>query len=123
MLSESYTLWRASIREFDITWWGFQDHEFVTHYKRWIDMIWKTTPVDERVRLFSNETSEERERNIPGRRLKFFSTDSEVTSTIWILGDYVVMIYARGKPHYAFQFHDAVFAANLRQVFKTMWGN
>lgn len=122
MLWDGFSSWRESIRQFDTTWWGFQDHHFVDQYRRWLEMIWKSTADGERVRLFSNETGEERERNIPGRRLKFFPADSEVTSTIWVLGDFVIMIYSRGKPNYAFQFHDRIFAANLRQVFKSMWG-
>ena len=56
-----------------------------------------------------------------GRKIKALKGKLDFTSTIWVCGDYIIMIVARDNPHYAFQIYDKVFSANLRMLFKVFW--
>ena len=124
MLFSHYSIWRREIAVLDNTWWGYQDDEFVSHYRKWLDRIWETTGPDEQVRLFSNNVPLENELRgkVPGRNIRIMPKSGLFSTTIWVLGPYVVMISARTRPHYAFQLRDRLFASNLRTVFELLWG-
>ena len=123
MLEEFTPLWRASLKESDFTWWGYQDHSFVEQYREWLDSVWTTMSERERIYLVSNQVPLEKELKgrVKGREIRAITDELEFSSTVWILGQYIVMISTREKPHYSFQIRDAVFAQNLRSIFRALW--
>jgi len=123
MLREYTPLWRESMKEVDSTWWGYQDHIFVECYMKWLERVWKHPSQGEKIKLISNRTNLEKnlEDRVLHRSIKYISKKAEFTTTVWVLGSYIVMIFTRAKPHYAFQIHDGLFASNLRTVSKIMW--
>ena len=124
MLYDQCRKWQQSIAMYDFTWWGYQDHEFVETYRKWLDNYWGTMEKEEKIQLLSNQSSTEKKlRNRVARRvIKVLPKKYHFSSTVWVLGDYVVTIMTRQKPHYAFQLQDAVFAANQRLTFELLWG-
>jgi predicted transcriptional regulator len=107
------------------TWWGFQDHAFVENkeYRDWILWYWERSPKDFDLKLFTNQSDieeEMKERKITNRVLKFWSGE-DITSTQWILGEYIVSIVTRGKLHYLVQIRDVVLAESIRNFVKHAW--
>jgi sugar-specific transcriptional regulator TrmB len=119
-------IWNESIVKKDktATWWGFQDRHFVSHYEGWIDWYWESSaPKDVSLKLLSNESAEEiKSKKFPRRKIKVFNANGDFTSTLWINGDYVIMIVCAKRPHYLVEIHDEVLAHNMREVFKGIWG-
>lgn len=117
-------VWNESIAQYDGHWWGFQDQSFVRFYEEWIDWYWQSgSPKNIKLRLLSNKTAESiKQKKFPNRIIKLW-TDGNFTSTIWVNGDYVIMIVTSQKPHYLVEIHDMVLAHNLREVFKGIWKN
>jgi sugar-specific transcriptional regulator TrmB len=108
------------------TWWGFQDHTFVEHkeYLDWIDWYWKQAPKEIDLKLISNDSEIEEKmklRNYSKRHIKFWKKDFEFTATHQVLGDYVLFFMTNQRPHYLVEIHDAVYAENMRQVYKNLW--
>ena len=124
MLYDYEREWQESISREDFTWWGYQDVEFVAQYRGWLDHYWKSLKQAEKIWLLSNQSGiEEKLKGKVARRIiKQLPAGVEFSSTIWVLGEYVVTIMNRQKPHYAFLLKDAVFAANQRAIFKLLWG-
>jgi sugar-specific transcriptional regulator TrmB len=119
-------VWNESILKVDETksWWGFQDHHFVRHYEEWIDWFWQTggAPKELVLHLLSDDTAEKiKGEKQSRRRIKFWKHNQNFTSTVWILGDYLVMIVTSAHPHYLVEIHDVVLAHNMREVFKGLW--
>lgn len=117
--------WHESLQQSDKTFWGFQDHSFVEHYLGWIDWVWKKYD-NIFVNLLSNKSKIEKEmegRFGEGRDIKFLTEQMDFNGTTWIMGDYLVMIVTRQKPHYLVEIHDAVLAHNMREVFKKIWND
>jgi sugar-specific transcriptional regulator TrmB len=125
MLYSQQKEWKQSISKFDFTWWGYQDVEFVRDYKVWLDQYWDELDDKERINLFSNESEIERDLKgrINRREIRQLPTGTEFSSTIWVVGDYVVMLMTRQKPHYAIQIKDPILAANQRTVFQLLWNS
>jgi sugar-specific transcriptional regulator TrmB len=123
MLYDYCREWQKSISYADFTWWGYQDHQFVEQYREWLDFYWASMMPDEKIRLFSNKSEIEKKlrKKIERREIRPVPKGHEISSTIWALGEYVITIMNRQKPHYAFQLKDAVFAANQRSIFQLMW--
>ena len=123
MLNQYESIWQESIAKYDFTWWGYQDHQFVETYRKWLDRYWAMMKEGEKICLLSNASKTEAKLRsaMPNRTVKIPAADTEFSSTIWVLGDYVVTIMTRQQPHYAFQLKDAVFAANQRMVFQMLW--
>jgi sugar-specific transcriptional regulator TrmB len=115
--------WSESIMKYDKNYWGFQDRYFVSHYEEWIDWFWEQqAPKDLVVKLLSNQSAEKiKEKKFTQRKIKFFGGGEDFTSTVWIAGDYVVMIVLNQRPHYLVEINDAVLAHNLRKVFQGIW--
>ncbi len=119
-------IWNESIVKKDkvATWWGFQDRHFVSHYEEWIDWYWESCPSskDISLKLLSNESAEEiKGKQFPRRKIKFFQHGDDFTSTIWVNGDYLIMIVCAKRPHYLVEIHDEVLPHNLREVFNGIW--
>lgn len=125
MLYENLVLWQTSMAQYDSTWWGYQDHTFVEHFLPFLEHSWEHRSPDEKIYLVSNVSTVEdqlRGRKIRSREIRSIPVLLEFSSTIWILGDYILLIMTRNEPFYSFQIHDPVFAANLRSVFQLLWG-
>jgi hypothetical protein len=45
------------------------------------------------------------------------------SSSIWVGGEYLIMVVTKNKPFYMFEIHDAALADNMREVFKNTWEN
>lgn len=123
MLYDYELEWQKSIAREDFTWWGYQDVEFVEQYRVWLDHYWSGLKPAEKIWLFSNQsgTEEKLKGKVARRIIKQLPAGVEFSSTVWVLGEYVVTIMTRQKPHYAFMLKDAVFAANQRAVYQLLW--
>lgn len=123
MLFDQLDEWQHSVAHSDFTWWGYQDHELVIEYNDFIRHHAKKMAPEERVWLFSNQSQIERtlKGQIARREIRLVPEGMEFSSTIWVMGDYVVTLMIRQKPHYAFQLKDAVFARNQRTIFQMLW--
>jgi len=118
-------VWNQSILDKDetATWWGFQDRYFVSHYESWIDWYWEScAPKEISLKLLSNESAEKiKQKQFTPRKIKFFDKSADFTGTIWVNGDYVIMIVTKQRPHYLVEINDSVLAHNMRVVFKSVW--
>jgi hypothetical protein len=123
MLFQNTERWRESIRKFDDIWWGYQDPSFVDNYRSWLEHAWATAYEGEKIQLLSHVTKTELAlvNQVPGRTIKFLPEDIGFSSTIWVLGDFMIMIMTHRQPHYAFQIRESEFAQNLRALFKMLW--
>lgn len=116
--------WNESILQADGIYWGFQDHTFVDHYTDWIHWYWAQTPPEIRVILLSNRSDVEREMKkmkYRQRTIVFWKEAGQFTATVWVCGDYLIMISTRESPHYLVEIYDATLAHNMREVFKGIW--
>ncbi|MFA5871918.1 MAG: helix-turn-helix domain-containing protein [Parcubacteria group bacterium] len=118
--------WNKNLKQHDSTWWGFQDHTLIDHYKQWVLDYWKKFKSSEGIleKVVSNQTETEKEmleKAIAGRDVRFWSKNAEFTSSFWVGGDYIIMVYTANRPFYLIEIHNPVMAYNLREVFKGLW--
>lgn len=124
-LYENIHIWQEDVLNTDAVWWGIQDYTFLDEYKEFMDWYWKL-PTSSEIKMYqvSNDSETEREmlRKIrePNRDVRF-STEMKFTSSVWVGGDYIIMIVTRQHPFYLVEIHDKTFASNLREVFKKLW--
>lgn len=126
-LFDNTVKWQRSVLQGDGYWWGFQDHSFVEQYEKWIHFTWTTKEGKDpshkaRVitnasgierRLKTNYSKEKRDmRLLPGENF---------TSTVWVVGEYVVTVMTRHHPFYLVEMHDQLLAHNMREMFKKLW--
>jgi predicted transcriptional regulator len=115
-------VWSNSVMNSDGIWWGFQDHTFVEKYGEWIDWYWtKAVPKGLHLILLSNKSQTEAhmiKKQFIDREIRFWKDAGEFTASIWISGDYIVMIETRQEPHFLVEIHDKTLAHNMREVFK-----
>jgi predicted DNA-binding transcriptional regulator len=119
-------LWCESIMAHDGIWWGFQDPTFVDNYNVWIDWFWQQcAPKDLKLQLLSNHSESEKKmkKKQYGRRLiKFWNKNNlKFTASIWINGNYIVMIITNKHPFYLIEINDSSLAHNLREIYKGIW--
>ncbi len=126
-LYDNTAKWNKELLRTDGTWWGFQDHSLVEHFEEWILWCAQTKEYKDvriQAKLLSNDSliEEKVEKKImKTKRNVRFVANMDFTSTIWIAGDYVVMISTRQHPFYLFELHDAALAHNLRETFNKLW--
>jgi hypothetical protein len=117
--------WQKSAAGQDGVWWGFQDHTFFESYEDWIHSTWKTPEAQGcKGHIVSNVSEIERKmmRKYPKEMRNVRSImGMKFQSTLWVAGEYVVMIMTHVRPHYLYEIHDPLMAANLREVCKTLW--
>lgn len=118
--------WHASIMKYDGILWGFQDHTFAEHYEKWIDWEWRVGgPKNLRLRLFSNKSGIEeknKQKEFSDRRqIKYWKKPEEFTGTVWVHGDYLILVQTRERPHYLVEIYDALLAANMRKFLAGIW--
>jgi len=126
-LYQNTTKWNKEVFKIDNTWWGFQDHGFVEHYEKWIYWFWDQKEyLDQRVRtkILSNASLIEQklEKKLPKskRDIRFLS-GMNFTASVWVTGDYLIMISTREHPFHLVEIHDATLAHNMREVLKKLW--
>lgn len=56
---------------------------------------------------------------IKGRETLFWKAN--FSSSFWIAGDFIIMIYTQNRPFYLIEIYNPVMAHNLREVFKNLW--
>lgn len=114
--------WNSSVMKTDKVWWGFQDHTFVEFYQDWIDWYWTVkVPPGFHLTLLSNKSDTEREmkkKKYSQREIRYWENAGQFTTTVWVCGDYLIMIATHQEPHYLVEIHDAALAYNMREVFK-----
>ncbi len=125
-LIQQSPVWAKSGLEADSTWWGFQDHTLLEQYQDWADHFWTTFPKNITLNLFTNkrlvETRVMSKKSYSAQRhIKYLEGNSEFTATHVVVGDYILMIMTRERPHYLIEIHDRVMAENVRELFKRMW--
>ena len=123
MLDNFVEVWMRSMAKYDDTLWGYQDDTFVAQHGEWLLRYWQSKGPQHRICLFSNKSELEAElrERVSNREIRVLEEDFQLTSTIWISGDYITMIMTQQEPQYGFQIHDAVFASNLRRIFQRLW--
>jgi len=118
--------WHASIMKYDGTLWGFQDHTFAEHYEKWINWEWRMGgPSNLRLKLFSNKSEVEEKNKAKEfsnrRQIKYWKKPEEFTGTVWVHGDYLILVQTRARPHYLVEIYDSLLAGNMRKFFAGMW--
>lgn len=124
MLYDFTPRWIESARMTDNIWWGYQDHTFVERYRAWLDYYWSVKHPDNKIQLISNDAPVEKELKgkVQGRQILPVPGDFNFSSTIWVCGEYISLVMTRNEPNYAFLIQDAVFAENMRLLFRLLWG-
>jgi len=127
MLYNNLPEWERSLARSDFTYWGFQDHSFAEQYRDWLDYSWQRQVASKhplRICLYSNDVQIERRRKgrVKNCDIRFFPKEFSFDTTFWVAGDYLCMVFSREKPHYGLQIKDARLTANLRMVFRVLWG-
>ncbi len=117
--------WTQSVRETGGMWVGFQDHSFAEEYEDWIDWYWtRKFTKDTELQLFTNDSDIEgkmKKKQFTRRRMKHWESQNEITSTLWVAGEFVIMIVTRTRPHYLVEIHDKLLSRNLHEVFQKLW--
>lgn len=116
-------VWNASIADSDGYWWGFQDISFVEHYKPWLEWYWRNHS-SKGVRLLSNAKEDKKVTEggfHSNRDIRYWKNAQDFTATLWVVGDYLITIVTKQRPHYLVEIHDSIMAHNQRQVFKGIW--
>ncbi len=123
MLYDYTDAWHKSITEFDNTWWGYQDPSLLEEYTDWLYHHWKVRDPELKIQLFSQPAKIERKlKGTPDKRvIRSLPPGYNFSSSIWICGEYIIMLMTKQNPHYAFQIKDSVFASNLRLIFELLW--
>lgn len=122
-LYHNFDKWWKTVTDPEKAMYGFQDHSFTEHYRDWIEHASKKMSGERaKVRLFSNVADIEHDMRATSdvRDIRFLE-GSTFTSSTWAVGDYLVMIYTRNEPFYILEIHDPAMAANMGDVFRTMW--
>lgn len=122
-LFQRLPVWRSALANGDNTWWGYQDDQFVSQYSRWLQHAWLTSPPGERVCLLSNASAQAQEakRKVRGRTILSVPKGFLFSTTTWIVGEYLVLISTRTKPHYLVELCDGLFSSSQRDSYKLLW--
>jgi DNA-binding MarR family transcriptional regulator len=125
LIHQSLT-WAQSALDDDKTWWGFQDHTLIETYQDWADYFWSHFSKEIHLNLFTNKEPVETElmsqkAYARQRHIKYWSGSAEFSATHVVVGEYILMIMTRERPHYCIEIHDRVMADNLREMFKAIW--
>lgn len=127
-LYTNFAKWFQEIRTTDSVWWGFQDQSFTDRYEKWILWTWQTEAFkrhDVKVKFITNTSPIEekiKKKVAKTRRDMHYIPDINFSSTVWVAGDYLVMVVSQQQPAYLVEIHDAALAHNMREVLKKLWG-
>lgn len=126
-LFDNLIKWQEEVIATDGTWWGFQDHSFVENYEKWIHSTWKTKQSKNenyQSRVFSNVSEIEKElrKKYPkSKRDIQFLNGMNFTATVWVCGNYLIMVSTHKQPFYLFEIYDQALAHNMKEVLKKLW--
>ncbi len=126
-LFDNLTKWQDAILDHDGIWWGFQDHNFVEYYEKWIKSTWETIQTKNpqyQTKVFTNDSNIEQKlkNKYPKRQIRFLA-NNKFTATTWICGEYLIMIMTQEHPFYILEIHDKLIAYNTAEIFKHLWNN
>ena len=126
MLYDFEDEWHASILAADCTWWGFEDPSLFEQYESWYRHMWdkfeKVRKEKMKVRVFIDvPVASDLQKRFPNTILRPLPLHPQFTATVFLMGEFLLLLMSRQKPHYAFQIRDAVLAENLRVVFRLLW--
>ncbi len=115
--------WLKSGEKNDKTWWGFQDASLIENYPEWPKYFFSKYPSLTKLKIVTNKKPAEikLKKEYGDREGVRYIKGEEFTTTHVIIGDYILMIMTRQRPHYLIEIHDSVMAENLRVVFKKLW--
>ena len=114
--------WNTSACQADSAWWGFQDHTFAEQYAKWIEWFWKKSGKNISVKLFSNQSVIEHKLKAKfGEREVRFLSHANFTTTIWIVGEYVIMLETQKHPYYLVEICSKAMAENIKIIFERLW--
>lgn len=121
MLNDSLASWIDSLDQSDNTWWGYQDRQFVIEHRSWLEDYWAKKPRNHKIKIFSNESNIEKVLKIHNRTIRPLPTEMSFESTLWVVGEFLVVIAHHNRPQYAFQIRDKTLASNMRGFLSMMW--
>ena len=123
MLFAETEKWHASMAERGNVFWGFQDHSFVEQFPKWLKYHWRVRDEKQEIKLFTNQSAIERKMKgkVERRNMRSGPPQLKFDTTLWICGDYIIMMMTRRKPHYAYEIQDEALAATMRSLFQTLW--
>ena len=119
--------WQKSILENDSIWWGFQDHSFVENFESWIHHTWTTKESankNYKARVISNVSDIEDillKKYPKSKRDVRPLSGMDFTSTVWVMGEYMVVVMTKHHPFYLFEIHDEMLTHNMREIIKKLW--
>lgn len=108
----------------ETSWWGYNSADLIKQKfaRDWIVDYWKTAPRKIDLHLFSPEHEEEKElKKKVNERRNIKNWSEENGATLWIVGDYIVMLVTNQKPQYAIQIKDRLMADSLRRTYRKLW--
>ena len=76
------------------------------------------------LKLLTNESTIEekmRQKKIERRQMKFWKHENPFSASMWVCGEYLVMVVTKTRPHYLVEIHDAILCQNMAGVFTTLW--
>jgi sugar-specific transcriptional regulator TrmB len=122
-LIDHYAQWQKSLAKHDHCWWGYNDHTYVEKFPAALKYHWQNMLPTEKVCIFSNESPTELalKGRVRNREIKKLGNNVDLDSCLWVVGDYIVFVYTRDDPPYAFEMLDARFARTLRAIFRILW--
>jgi sugar-specific transcriptional regulator TrmB len=126
-LFDNLVKWQQESINSDGVWWGFQDHTFIENFEKWISASWQTKESKNehyRAQVFTNESQIEEKikyRYPKQKRNVRFLKEQTFTATLWVCGDYLIIIATQQHPFYAFEIHDQLLANNMKTMFKKLW--
>lgn len=129
MLYDNHRKWWKGCMGIDGIWWGYQDVDFVIKWREWLEITWKyntNQPKQARIQILSNLVPNEKELKKRSkelrREIRFVPKSiNHFTSTLWIVGDYLIFLYHKDQVDYAIEIHDNTFAGNERAIIKMLW--
>lgn len=122
-LYKQSSVWNKSLLEAEPIIWGFRDKDFAKNYKKWINWYWtKNAPKEVKLKLLTNQSEAETKIRTDSRReIKYWKNKNQFSGSLWVNGDYIVMVVTRQKPHYLVEIYDKILAENIRVIFKEIW--
>lgn len=122
-LYNNFQKWNKSTLEYDNNWWWLQDTLFPYKYIDWIDHVWRESPKEINLKLFSDNSEVEESiwDKFERRQIIFSENINNFDWTIWIIWDYIINVYLREKPYYMNEMYNPILAKNMRNVFQVLW--
>jgi len=120
-LFEISPTWNESMLATDQTVWGFQDHSLVADYSDWIGWYWENKPDEIVQKMYTNAAPAEEhleDQKFSDRNVRLWEGKTNFTASVWVAGNYLVMMKSDRRPHYLVHMHDPVLECNLLEYFK-----